>query len=200
MWSKKLDTLLDKAIEYPELRLEIEKKILSTYSQKKAFLVSDMCGFSRITHKLGIFQFMLMIHQMRLLSIPCVKERQGLVIKAEADNLFCLFDGVSSAVYAAKEIVENLNGTNNILPSEKRLYVSIGIGFGDILNIENTDIFGDEINLACKLGEDIGEKSQVLITENAFNHFTSKSSLKKKFKKKHAVASNVKILYYELDL
>jgi class 3 adenylate cyclase len=199
MWSNKLNNLLNKAIQHPDKREEIEKKIKDTYNQKCAFLVLDMCGFSKITHEHGIFEFLLMIQQMRLIATPIIKEHDGRVIKMEADNLFCLFAKVSNAFEASHEIIDKLKGTNNILPTEKYLYAAIGLGFGDILDVEGKDIFGDEINLACKLGEDIGEKNQILLTESAFKAFHS-STFKKKFKKKIAKISGVKFNYYGIEL
>jgi class 3 adenylate cyclase len=89
------------------------------------------------------------------------------VIKAEADNLYCLFDKVVDAVGAGEEIISRLDAVNSILPMERRLYVALGIGYGKILNIGNEDIFGDEVNLACKLGEDLASKGEVLLTSAA---------------------------------
>ena len=68
---------------------------------------------------------------------------------------------------AGQEIITRLNSVNMILPADRQLYVAIGIGYGNILNIGNEDIFGDEMNLACKLGEDIAEKGEILLTTAA---------------------------------
>jgi adenylate cyclase len=35
------------------------------------------------------------------------------------------------------------------------------------LNVENQDLFGDELNIASKLGEDIADMGQVLLTPAA---------------------------------
>lgn len=197
-WSKKLNNLLNDAIEHPEKRLKIEKSIKKTYSQKCAFMVLDMCGFSRTTHTSGIFDFMLMIHQMRLICVPTIKSYNGMLIKEEADNLFCLFKDVENAINACQKIIEKLNGTNNILPKDKQIHVSVGIGYGDILNIENKDIFGDQINQACKLGEDIAEENEILLTENAYK--AEKQKTKYKFSKNNISISGLKLKYYKVIL
>ena len=108
-----------------------------------------------------------MIHQMQKICRPCVQQNGGIVAKADADNLFCLFDQVRDAVYASREIINRLEVVNMVLPVEKQLYVAFGIGFGSILNLANEDIFGDEMNLACKLGEDIAGKGEILLTSAA---------------------------------
>ena len=52
---------------------------------------------------------------------------------------------------------------------------SIGIGWRNS-NVDNDDIFGDEVNLACKLGEDIAERGMIVLTEAARAEFLYASS------------------------
>ncbi|MBA3322059.1 MAG: adenylate/guanylate cyclase domain-containing protein [Pyrinomonadaceae bacterium] len=162
-----LERLLTQMIEQPERRAEISGQLETEFGQQKAVMVLDMSGFSRTTQRLGIASFLLMIHQMQLVARPCVEAHQGLLVKAEADNLLCLFDTVAQAVKASRNITRHLGVANLLLPDDQRLYVSIGIGFGTILNIEDEDIFGNEVNLAAKLGEDIARMGDILLTDAA---------------------------------
>ncbi|HKX31795.1 MAG TPA: adenylate/guanylate cyclase domain-containing protein [Blastocatellia bacterium] len=162
-----LERMLSDIINFPERRIGITQIIENTFGQTKAVLVLDMSGFSRTTQQYGIISFLLMIHQMQLICRPCVEESGGLVIKADADNLFCLFDTVEDAIVASREILARLNAVNLVLPIDRQLYVAFGIGHGRLLNIANQDIFGDEVNLACKLGEDIAAKGEILLTTAA---------------------------------
>ncbi|MGH9851554.1 MAG: adenylate/guanylate cyclase domain-containing protein [Blastocatellia bacterium] len=159
-----LGKLLNDIIGFPERRAEITQTIENTFGQCKTVLVLDMSGFSRTTQQYGIISFLLMIHQMQMICIPCVEQSGGIVVKTDADNLFCLFDTVADAVKASQEIITRLNAVNLVLPAERQLYVAFGIGYGKILNIGNEDIFGDEVNLACKLGEDIANKGEILLS------------------------------------
>src|SRR5688572_27885090 len=93
-----LERLLTSIIEHPQQRAEITQSIEEIFSQEKAIMVLDMSGFSRTTQRFGIVSFLLMIHQMQLIVKPCISEHGGLLIKAEGDNLFSLFDTVSDAV------------------------------------------------------------------------------------------------------
>ncbi len=162
-----LSQLLSDMISFPERRAEIARSIEDAFGQRKAVMALDMSGFSRTTQQHGIISFLLMIHQMQSICRPCVEQCGGTVIKTDADNLFCLFDAVADAVRASREIIARLDAANMVLPADRRLYVAFGIGYGQILNIGNEDIFGDEMNLACKLGEDIAEKGQILLTPAA---------------------------------
>src|SRR5262245_16558646 len=162
-----LGRLLSDMISFPERRAEIAQNLEDTFGQCKAVLALDMSGFSRTTQQHGIISFLLMIHQMQLICRPCVEQFGGTVIKTDADDLFCLFETVSDAVRASREIITRLNAANAGLPADRQLYVAFGIGYGRILNIGNEDIFGDEMNLACKLGEDIAERGEILLTPAA---------------------------------
>src|SRR5690349_4508173 len=95
---ERLDGLLSQIIEHPEMRVEISEEIERDFTQRRALLVLDMSGFSRTTQVHGVVSFLLMIHQMRLLAVPTIEDCDGTLVKAEADNLYCLFDNVDDAV------------------------------------------------------------------------------------------------------
>ena len=162
-----LERLLSEIINRPELRAELTETIENTFAEDKAVLILDMSGFCRTTHLYGIVSFLLMIHRMQSICRPHIEQNNGLVVKADADNLFCLFDSVKDAIRASREITEHLNTANRALPVEQHLYAAIGIGYGRILNIADQDLFGDEVNLASKLGEDIAGMGEVLLTAAA---------------------------------
>jgi adenylate cyclase len=162
-----LERLLTEINDQPDRRDEITREIEAIFGQDRAVLVLDMSGFSRTTRQQGIVSFLLMIHQMQMIAAPSITRHRGLLVKAEADNLFCLFDDATDAVRAADDIVERLNTVNLLLPEGRRLYASIGIGYGRILNIGDEDLFGDEVNLASKLGEDVAGRGVILLTAAA---------------------------------
>jgi adenylate cyclase len=162
-----LDTLLDAMLQRPEEHAQTTAEIHRCFGQEQATLIIDMCGFTRTTHQHGIVAFLLMIHQMHRVCCPVIAEHGGKLIKTEADNLFCLFGSVEAALSASLDMIERLETVNLLLPEDRHLYASIGIGYGLILNIEERDLFGDEVNLACKLSEDIATKNAILFTERA---------------------------------
>ena len=164
---KALDRLLQEMIEQPERRHTLVREIETRFGQDRAILILDMTGFSRTTHRHGIVAFLLMIHQMQRIACPCIKAHGGVLVKTEADNLFCLFDSVDAALAAAQDIARRLEMVNVVLPADRHLYASIGIGYGRVLNIEDQDLFGDEVNLTCKLSEDIAEQGAILLTAEA---------------------------------
>ena len=166
--TENLEKLLDELGEHPERIDDVRKRVDDIFKQTRTVMILDMSGFTRMTHQGQLISYLLMINQMKRLALPCVEAAGGILIKAEHDNLTCLFDNVEDAIEASREITERLASANVILPSDRELYVSIGIGHGEILNVANEDIYGDEVNLASKLGEDIAEQGDILLTTKAY--------------------------------
>src|SRR5918998_1844918 len=160
--------LLDELGEHPERIEEITARIEEMFEQERCVLVLDMSGFTRATQQGNIISFLLSINQMQRLVTPVVEDGGGIVVRAEHDNLTCLFDDVGQAIEASREITGRLQSANVILPSDKELYASVGIGHGNILNTGNEAIYGNEVNLASKLGEDIGNLGDALLTADAY--------------------------------
>ena len=162
-----LERLLQQMLDEPEREAELTRTVEEQFGETRAVLVLDMSGFSRTTQLRGIVAFLLMIQRMRRIVTPVIEAHDGLVIKAEADNLLCLLNSVEAAVSAARALIHHLNSDNVTCGDDRRIYVSIGIGWGRILNIDEDDLFGDEVNLASKLGEDLAKDSEVLLTPAA---------------------------------
>ena len=162
-----LDSLLDEILDQPGRRDELERQIDESFVGERAVLVLDMSGFTRTTQAHGIVEYLLVIRRLRALATTIVAERGGDIVKTEADNLFALFPSVAEAVDAAREIARGVETANLALARDERLYLSIGVGFGRVLVIGDEDVMGNEVNLACKLGEDVAEYGEILLTEAA---------------------------------
>jgi class 3 adenylate cyclase len=125
---QRLDALLLRIINRPAEETAITEEIEQAFTQRRAVLVLDMSGFSRVTQRYGIVAFLVMIMKMRGLSEPLIEAHNGELVKAEGDNLFCLFPDVDDAVGAALEIMAALDQANSYQPDDRRLYASVGIG------------------------------------------------------------------------
>ena len=134
---------------------EIDAAIEHAFVRTVSMLVLDMCGFSRITARHGIIHF------------PAIAGTGGEVVKQEADNLFAVFSHPEQALEAALDIGRALDAMNAVQPREAALQASIGIGYGPTLVIAEKDLFGHEMNHACKLGEDIAGPGEIYLTGNA---------------------------------
>lgn len=172
-----LDSLLDELLAEPGRREELERRIAESFVAERAVLVLDMSGFSRTTQTFGIVEYLLVIRRLRALATPVVAELGGDIVKAEADNLFCLFPSVPAAVAASREIASGLEGAGAPVEGGRELYVSVGIGYGPVLLIGDEDVMGNEVNLACKLGEDVAEYGEILLTKAAARELAGAETL-----------------------
>jgi adenylate cyclase len=163
---EELHLLLQERIEYPDRISEVDQKIRDAFAETHAVMVLDMSGFSRLTIRYGIIHFLAMIHRMNSVVAPVVEEYGGRVVKLDADDVFAVFPDVSHALDASIDILKRLESVNTGLPEELDLYASMGIGYGEVLNLED-DMFGEQLNLASKLGEDLAHRSEILLTEAA---------------------------------
>lgn len=164
---EELDSVLDEMLAQPDRRAELERQIDESFLAQRAIMVVDMSGFSRTTQAHGIVAYLLVIRRLRALATILVAERGGEIVKTEADNLFALFASVPETVDAAREMARGVAAANVCLPRNEELYLSIGIGFGRVLVIGEEDVMGNEVNLACKLGEDVAKYGEILLTESA---------------------------------
>ena len=162
-----LSRLLDARNEHPESLAEIDGEIWRRFGRTRAVLVLDMCGFSRLTMRYGITHFLAMIRRLQTLVRPVIAEGGGRLVKTEADNVFATFDDVPPALATARAIQRSLDAANTYLPEDWDLHAGIGIGYGPILLIGDQDLFGSEMNVASKLGEDVAARGEILLSSAA---------------------------------
>lgn len=149
-------------------REKIEALLWQEFGKVKAVLVMDMSGFSLLAHRHGIVHYLSLVRRMQLTSKPIIEKYRGQVVKFEADNCFAMFDDPLSAVRAAIALNTAFLALNVLTDDEFDIRVSIGIDYGDVLLIGGPDYFGNSVNYASKLGEDIGGPGEILVTAAAF--------------------------------
>jgi len=162
-----LERLLQLRNDHPERSLEIEAQIHQRFGITGAVLVLDLAGFSRLTLRYGIVHFLGLLQRLRAIAYPILKDHGGTLVKQEADNLFATFPDAETAVKGAIAILQGLQAVNATLPDMEDVQAGIGIGYGDLLLIEGKDMFGSEMNLASKLGEDLARSGEILLTQQA---------------------------------
>jgi len=161
-----LERLLERRNTHSESPRAIDRVIAQKFRRTSAVLVLDMASFSISVQRYGIIHHLSTIHRMRRIVGTVIRRCGGRVVKFDADNCFAAFARADTALRAAREINASLTVANTRLAANSVIHVSIGIGHGPIL-LARDDFFGDEVNLASKLGEDIALRDEVLLTERA---------------------------------
>lgn len=164
--------------EDPEVRAKIEKTLWDTFGEEQAVFVLDMSGFSRLTRKFGIIHYLSMVRRMQLTSGPIVQSYDGYMIKFDADNCFALFPAPLNAVNAAIAMQHAFDAANLLTADDLDIRVACGIDYGKILVVGNEDCFGDAVNRASKLGEDVAEAGDILVTKEAMQLIPVEAGIK----------------------
>ncbi len=154
-------------------RHEIEAELWNDYGAERVVFVLDMSGFSLLTRKYGIIHYLSMVRRMQLTVEPIIETYGGSLIKFEADNCFATFPDTLSAIHAAITIQLAFGASNLLTSDDFDVHVSCGIDQGKILLIGNQDCFGDPVNRACKLGEDVAASGEILVTRDAVKNVTT---------------------------
>lgn len=142
-----------------------EADFYARYHWQKAVMVLDMTGFTRTTMELGELPALLRIVEMHQVCLPVIRDGGADLIRSFADDLVALFDDPYVAVRTAFEIHARMGefaDNNDGIGAQ----CSIGVGYGKVLKIGPNLAQGDEMNRASKLGEDIAEGEETLVTGN----------------------------------
>ena len=175
-----------------------EAEIWTDYGQEVAVFVLDSVGFSRTTESDGIVHFLSKMMQMRELVIPIYEEFKPIHHRLAGDNIFAAFDSADAAINAAIEVQQKLAASGLMLVDDEPFQACIGIGYGQLLFSQTLEgYFGDEMNLASKLGEDIATGGEILITKRAWNH--ARDQKERRVSKRQLQIAGVSIDYYALD-
>jgi class 3 adenylate cyclase len=159
-------------------RKKIEAELWDEYGTEQVVFVLDMSGFSLLTRKYGIIHYLSMVRRMQLTTEPIVKTYGGSLLKFEADNCFAVFPDTLSAIHAAITLQLAFDASNLLTADDFDVRISCGIDYGKILIVGNEDCFGDAVNRACKLGEDIAAANEILVTQDAIKTITSELDFK----------------------
>jgi len=192
----KINELLLERLESGEDKMkQIDERLWREYGHELAVFISDMSGFSRITRERGILHFLSLIAKQRELALPVIARHSGRLIKTEADNIFAVFDDPADAVRTSGKIHAILRKFNETRDEVSRVIACHGISFGRVLDFGD-DVYGNPVNMASKLGEDVAEPYDTLVTAEV--HDACRMWPEFEFEERHVTISGVDIEYYRL--
>jgi len=171
---REFDALIAAFSELRDAR-EIElaqQHIWERFGTEGAVFISDMASFSSTSRKIGVCHFLKLIHRARQIIAPLIAKNHGLLLKCDADNCYAFFDSTDDAIRASFDINEALFRHNDEFSLPEQIYLSVGIDYGRVLLVGDVDFFGDPVNTASKLGEDLAIKAETLVTKRALEHST----------------------------
>ena len=166
------DDLIAKFAEEPdpEKADAMRQGIWDRYGTEGTVFISDMASFSSTSRKIGVCHFLKMIHRARQIIAPIVEGNNGMLLKCDADNCYAFFRNTDDAIKASFDVNKALFRANDSFGIGEQIYLSVGIDYGRILLVGDIDFFGDPVNTASKLGEDLAVREEVLVTRRAIEH------------------------------
>lgn len=128
-------------------------------------LMADSSGFSRKTHQYGILQFLAVMTHCYDRIIPLLERRGGVCLTRNADNIVALFEDPAAAIRGAIDMQRWLVKRNAGLPDAEQYNICIGINSGTAVRLAD-NVYGDMVNIAAKIGEDLAGKDEILVTKD----------------------------------
>lgn len=162
----------------------VDRRIHDECLSEAAIMMCDSSGFSRKTREYGILQFLAMMVQVYAETAPLVGRHAGTIISQGADNLLAVFPDCARAAACALDIHKRLAARNKGRDDSESFSLCIGIHHGEVLRLRD-DVFGDAVNLASKIGEDLASKDETLLTRDAAK------ALPKRFKTAYARSTEI---------
>ncbi len=166
---ERLGRLIEKRLEPNADKEVIDNKIWDLFGETWAVMFTDLSGFSKKSAEFGIIHFLQTIYESERILIPIIEEYDGVLLKKEGDSLLIVFRNVNKAVQSAIAMQRELKKYNETKSEAEEVLLCLGIGYGKLLKIGDTDVFGEEVNFASKLGEDSAEPWEILVTESVKN-------------------------------
>lgn len=150
----------------PERRAALDARGLAVLARPLAIVYTDTDDFTHRAARDGILHFLMCFDRALRQIRPAIARDGGRLVKVEADSLMLAFPDAAAACRGVDAMERGLRRVNRGRPTNEQLAFSYGIGFGQVLELED-DVFGLEVNLASKLGEDLGRPGEVLLTPAA---------------------------------
>jgi adenylate cyclase len=144
----------------------IDARIWDLFGEEWAIMFTDLSGFSRRVAEFGIIHFLQIIFESQRILVPCIERFDGILLKSEGDSLLIIFRSPAKALECAVAMQRTSAGYNQGRPETDKVLLCVGIGYGRVLRIGDTDVFGAEVNAAAKLGEDTAKAWEILVTDS----------------------------------
>ncbi len=145
-------------------KIEIDQRIWDLFGEEWCVMMTDLAGFSRRVAEYGIIHFLQTIYESERLLLPVIEQHEGFLLKTDGDSFLVIFRKPQKALQCALVMQQTLIPYNEAKLEQERVHLCVGLGFGKILRVGNTEVFGAEVNAACKLGEDVAKQGETLVT------------------------------------
>ncbi|OHD12752.1 MAG: adenylate cyclase [Spirochaetes bacterium GWD1_27_9] len=189
----RLEKLIEERLKPGVDKAKIDARIWDLFGEEWAIMFTDLSGFSRGVAEFGIIHFLQVIYESERLLVPCIEENDGILLKMEGDSMMVIFRNVKKAIECSISMQKILKNYNIDKSATDKVLLCVGLGFGKVLRIGDHDVFGSEVNASSKLGEDIADANEILVTESVKEKASEYTELK--FEKIKEIPSGASAAY-----
>jgi adenylate cyclase len=144
----------------------LDRRIWDLFGEDWAVVATDLAGFSRRVTEFGIVHFLQVIYEHKKVLFPIIDAHDGILVKAEADSLLLLFKRPEVALDCSLAMQHACQQLSMRRVPQEQVLLCVGIGAGRVLRVGESDVYGEEVNAASKLGEDTARAGEILITSS----------------------------------
>ncbi|MCS6243981.1 MAG: adenylate/guanylate cyclase domain-containing protein [Opitutus sp.] len=173
----RLEKLIAERIKPDSDKKHIDARIWDLFGEEWCVMFTDLSGFSRNVAQFGVIHFLQTIAESHRLLIPIIEDHDGILLKTEGDSFLVIFRNPPKALTASIQMNKALATYNQNRTPEEHVLLGVGLGFGRVLRIGDSDVFGAEVNAASKLGEDTAKAYEILVTEAAYQALSTNANL-----------------------
>ena len=160
----RLEKLIIERLQAGADKADVDARIWELFGEEWAILFTDLAGFSRHVAEFGIIHFLQTIYESERLFVPIIEQHGGILLKVEGDSMMVIFRSAERALQCAIAMQQATAGYNLGREESEQILLCAGLGYGKVLRIGDSDVFGAQVNAASKLGEDFAEAGEVLVT------------------------------------
>jgi adenylate cyclase len=161
---ERLTRLIQERLQPGADKQRIDERIWDLFGEDWCVMFTDLSGFSRRVAEFGIIHFLQTIHESERLLIPVIDNHDGFVLKVEGDSFLAIFRNAHKCLQCALAMQQTVRDYNFSRLEEEKVLLCVGLGYGRMLRIGDTDVFGVEVNAASRLGEDLAQSGEILVT------------------------------------
>jgi class 3 adenylate cyclase len=140
-------------------REQIAQKIRKRFGRFLAVMVTDMEGMTAYTRLHGVESMLGLIDYVQQVAEPLIERRGAVLIKTIGDDMLIVHPSVKALLELAHDIKRAV----------RPVRLSIGIAYGFVIYLDGEDVYGNAVNVASKLGEDIAKPNQILLGSSAID-------------------------------
>lgn len=161
---QRLESLIEERMIPGADKAVIDARIWEVFGENWSIMFTDLSGFSRNVAEFGIIHFLQNIHESQRIFEPCIESYDGVLVEVAGDSMLVLFRKPIKAVECAIAMQRTTKQYNQHKADAEKILLCVGIGYGEILTIGEHNVFGEEVNSASKLGEDVAKAGEILVT------------------------------------